>query len=234
MWAHNNPAPQRCHKKSRGGCKACKLRKVKCDEKKQICGKCVVHFSNITACDYGPAPKAKPNAKRIPIPDVTAPSQDLNELEPENNHTAAPGARNVSQASNESSAPLSSLSYRIPRGFERLLSEDAEERRTYRDCTCSYHQPEYTYMMLDAILGICRICGNQPRPGKSIYECCPVLSDAMLLTGRVDLFSILPAKSSPRVHALMHHCTFTSCNFNSMLLVSSRDQYTCALSHEDT
>jgi hypothetical protein len=68
---------------------------------------------------------------------------------------------------------------------------------------------EYTHMMLDAILQICRICGNQPRPGKDISECSPILSDASLMSGKVDPFSILPAESSPRVHALMHHCKNT-------------------------
>jgi hypothetical protein len=68
------PIPKRAHKKSRTGCKTCKLRKVKvrvalrarsrgvftnlqhqCDEKRPICGNCAKHFTNIEICDFGRA-----------------------------------------------------------------------------------------------------------------------------------------------------------------------------------
>ncbi|KAK6858738.1 hypothetical protein PG995_005302 [Apiospora arundinis] len=44
---------RRSHPKSRTGCKTCKLRKVKCDEKKPKCGNCIKHNAD---CDFaGPA-----------------------------------------------------------------------------------------------------------------------------------------------------------------------------------
>jgi hypothetical protein len=62
---------RRARKKSKGGCKACKLRKVKvgntcfvfralltikCDETRPVCGKCRVYYSNrVVACDYDAA-----------------------------------------------------------------------------------------------------------------------------------------------------------------------------------
>jgi hypothetical protein len=77
MYIHSNPIPNRTHKKSYMGCRACKARKVKvllpsfecllcllriclkCDEIKPVCGKCSVHFKNIKSCDYGPSPRLK-------------------------------------------------------------------------------------------------------------------------------------------------------------------------------
>ncbi|OCT50089.1 hypothetical protein CLCR_07346 [Cladophialophora carrionii] len=47
------PVPRRVHQKSRTGCRNCKLRKVKCDEKRPVCDKCAVHYANIQKCDYG-------------------------------------------------------------------------------------------------------------------------------------------------------------------------------------
>jgi hypothetical protein len=77
MYIHSNPIPNRTHKKSYTGCRACKARKVKvllpssecllcllsiclkCNEVKPICGKCSVHFKNIKSCDYGPSSRLK-------------------------------------------------------------------------------------------------------------------------------------------------------------------------------
>ncbi|KAE9381607.1 hypothetical protein N431DRAFT_10312 [Stipitochalara longipes BDJ] len=56
MYFHSNPIEKRAHKKSRNGCAACKVRRVKCDEAKPVCRKCSIHFSNIKACDYGSIP----------------------------------------------------------------------------------------------------------------------------------------------------------------------------------
>ncbi|KKA27246.1 hypothetical protein TD95_003175 [Thielaviopsis punctulata] len=41
--------PRRSHRKSRAGCKRCKLRKIKCDEVHPRCGNCVKHG---VACDF--------------------------------------------------------------------------------------------------------------------------------------------------------------------------------------
>ncbi|KAH9221550.1 hypothetical protein DL95DRAFT_455379 [Leptodontidium sp. 2 PMI_412] len=43
------------------------------------------------------------------------------------------------------------------------------------------------------------------------------MSDAVLMAGRVDPFSVLPAKSTPRVHALMHHWTTTLALFPTQI-----------------
>ncbi|KAF8862195.1 hypothetical protein BDZ45DRAFT_723329 [Acephala macrosclerotiorum] len=43
---------KRQHKKSRNGCSQCKLRKVKCDEKKPLCRNCAKHYKDIEKCDF--------------------------------------------------------------------------------------------------------------------------------------------------------------------------------------
>lgn len=59
MYTHSRPIPHRSHRKSSSGCKACKTRKVKCDEKRPVCGKCAIHFSNIESCDYDAVTRPK-------------------------------------------------------------------------------------------------------------------------------------------------------------------------------
>ncbi|EPE36048.1 Zn2/Cys6 DNA-binding protein [Glarea lozoyensis ATCC 20868] len=58
MFTHSNPVALRSHKKSQGGCKSCKERRVKCDEVKPLCGKCAVHYVNIRTCEWT-APKPR-------------------------------------------------------------------------------------------------------------------------------------------------------------------------------
>lgn len=71
----------RSHKKSTTGCSTCKARKVKvcivcvlaqcvsdgvqCDEKRPVCGRCSIHFANITSCDYTIAPSKRSIKKRF-------------------------------------------------------------------------------------------------------------------------------------------------------------------------
>lgn len=87
---------------------------------------------------------------------------------------------------------------------------------------------EFTDMLLDAVFGICRICGNLPKLSPYTKECNPVVSDALLMAGKIDPFQVLPAESTPRVHALMHHCT--SCAMKHLLLlISSLGNTTLAL-----
>ncbi|KAE9381979.1 hypothetical protein N431DRAFT_393715 [Stipitochalara longipes BDJ] len=49
---NTEPATRRSHKKSRGGCKTCKERKLKCDEIKPTCGNCQRRFISTQPCDY--------------------------------------------------------------------------------------------------------------------------------------------------------------------------------------
>ncbi|KAK5715786.1 hypothetical protein LTR17_016617 [Elasticomyces elasticus] len=65
------PIPRRAHKKSKTGCRTCKQRKVKCDERRPLCLNCERHFTNLQTCDFDeqtqtlrvlpvvPTPKAK-------------------------------------------------------------------------------------------------------------------------------------------------------------------------------
>jgi hypothetical protein len=64
----------------------------------------------------------------------------------------------------------------------------------------------YTEMMLDAIFGICRICGNHPGSTSTPKDCRPVMPDLVLELGGFDPFSTLPEDTAPRMHSLMHHC----------------------------
>ncbi|KAK0702773.1 hypothetical protein B0H67DRAFT_547011 [Lasiosphaeris hirsuta] len=74
------------HRKSRYGCANCKVRRVKCDETKPECGKCVSHglkcsfeagtqmqlaFAGAFKVDLGPSPG--PGARAIPIPRAVQP-----------------------------------------------------------------------------------------------------------------------------------------------------------------
>ncbi|GAW14073.1 hypothetical protein ANO14919_034650 [Xylariales sp. No.14919] len=57
--------PRRAHHKSRLGCKTCKSRKIKCDERKPVCGNCAKH--NV-ACDFTvPEEQAPPTSIRSPV-----------------------------------------------------------------------------------------------------------------------------------------------------------------------
>jgi hypothetical protein len=104
MYIHSNPIPNRTHKKSYTGCRACKARKVKvlfpsfecllcllsiclkCDEVKPVCGKCSVHFKNIKSCDYGPSPRLKKkdgsSKKKDAVTAFVAPPTRLQSNEP--------------------------------------------------------------------------------------------------------------------------------------------------------
>jgi hypothetical protein len=55
----------------------------------------------------------------------------------------------------------------------------------------------------------CRICGNMPFLLSIIQTCTcnPNMPDSVLMAGKIGPFSVLPARSSPRVYSLMHHCT---------------------------
>ncbi|KAK5689703.1 hypothetical protein LTR97_012702 [Elasticomyces elasticus] len=46
------PIPRRAHKKSKTGCRTCKQRKVKCDERRPLCLNCERHFTNLQTCDF--------------------------------------------------------------------------------------------------------------------------------------------------------------------------------------
>ncbi|TKA79291.1 hypothetical protein B0A55_04235 [Friedmanniomyces simplex] len=46
------PIPRRAHKKSKTGCRTCKQRKVKCDERRPLCLNCERHFTNLETCDF--------------------------------------------------------------------------------------------------------------------------------------------------------------------------------------
>ncbi|KIM94770.1 hypothetical protein OIDMADRAFT_60544 [Oidiodendron maius Zn] len=51
----------RSARKSKAGCKACKLRKVKCDELRPVCGNCKTYYSNrIKKCDFSVSLVAAP------------------------------------------------------------------------------------------------------------------------------------------------------------------------------
>ncbi|PMD31383.1 hypothetical protein L207DRAFT_641097, partial [Hyaloscypha variabilis F] len=49
---NKEPATRRSHKKSKGGCKMCKERKLKCDEIKPTCSNCQRRFISSQPCDY--------------------------------------------------------------------------------------------------------------------------------------------------------------------------------------
>jgi hypothetical protein len=60
--------------------------------------------------------------------------------------------------------------------------------------------------MLDAIFGICRVCGNRPSNTTAISECEPLLHPALLMSGKIDPFGILPSRCTPKDHKLIYHC----------------------------
>ncbi|KAH6709272.1 hypothetical protein BKA61DRAFT_116775 [Leptodontidium sp. MPI-SDFR-AT-0119] len=173
MYIHSNPVPQRAHKKSTTGCKACKVRKVKCDEQKPVCRRCQVHFKNITSCDYESSRPSKrsepPAAVQFVATEPTEPT--LNKL-----------------SLRASSRSLDISSENAQRGLTLICLQNSGSKPDC--CTCPCHHPEFTNLLLDAVFGVCRIC---------------------------DPFSVLPAKSTPRVHALMHHWTTTLALFPTQI-----------------
>ncbi|KAK1068697.1 hypothetical protein LTR74_005355 [Friedmanniomyces endolithicus] len=50
--APQRPIPRRSHKKSKTGCRTCKARKIKCDERRPLCRACERHFTNLATCDF--------------------------------------------------------------------------------------------------------------------------------------------------------------------------------------
>ncbi|KAL2072511.1 hypothetical protein VTL71DRAFT_11854 [Oculimacula yallundae] len=198
MYIHTEPVPQRAHKKSSTGCKACKVRKVKCDEQKPVCQKCQTHFKNITKCDYDTSRSRKKRCPRGPRSASQTATSEASEATP-----------------NKQPLQLSSLAIKVydplSESSNRELTPACSREASSKPecCTCPCHNPEYTKLLLDSVFGICRICGNLPSLGSRTNDCNPVMSDAVLMAGRVDPFSVLPAKSTPRVHALMHHWTTT-------------------------
>ncbi|KAG0652453.1 Sterol uptake control 2 [Hyphodiscus hymeniophilus] len=48
----NPKSYKRPYKKSISGCKACKTRKVKCDEQRPVCANCKKRYINVTCCEY--------------------------------------------------------------------------------------------------------------------------------------------------------------------------------------
>ncbi|KAG9236485.1 hypothetical protein BJ875DRAFT_456311 [Amylocarpus encephaloides] len=74
---------------------------------------------------------------------------------------------------------------------------------------CPCHISEHTTLLLDAILGVCRICGNRPSPLIPITSCNPALPPALLALGKINPFGILPMESTPKVQELILHFTNT-------------------------
>ncbi|KAK3645105.1 hypothetical protein LTR56_002677 [Elasticomyces elasticus] len=58
------PIPRRAHKKSKTGCRTCKQRKVKCDERRPLCLNCERHFTNLQTCDFD---EQTPTLQVLPI-----------------------------------------------------------------------------------------------------------------------------------------------------------------------
>ncbi|KUJ12249.1 uncharacterized protein LY89DRAFT_673249 [Mollisia scopiformis] len=65
--------PRRQHKKSRTGCLPCKIRKVKCDERRPLCQNCARHYKDIEKCDFPPAPAATESTLPDRLPPRTRP-----------------------------------------------------------------------------------------------------------------------------------------------------------------
>lgn len=205
MYHHSNPVPQRSHKKSKNGCVACRARKVKCDEKHPVCGRCAIHFANITSCDYRQPTRTKktstvPSSKKEPALTSTAayaptllPDEEASEKPP--SCTALYSLLSAeAQAIRVETCKPSATQYK-----SRALVPAPTQ------CNCPCHVPEFTKIMLDAIFGICRICGNLPSLDYPITSCVPVVSPSQLMRSQIDPFNILPAESSQQVVQLVHH-----------------------------
>ena len=177
-----------------------------------MCKKCQVHFKNITSCDYESSrlsKKIEPRAKG-----------QLKACEPVNYTSPKSIPQRESSESSEGDGILSDNVQ-----AKRILSWSRHSAFKPACCNCPCHHPgippstgfalistefasvEFTNMLLDAVFGICRICGNLPNLSPYTRDCNPVMSDTVLMAGRIDPFQVLPAESTPRVHALMHHCT---------------------------
>ncbi|KAH6671425.1 hypothetical protein B0J14DRAFT_95268 [Halenospora varia] len=205
-YIHSNSIVRRYHKKSRTGCRACKERRVKCDEQKPVCGKCAVHFSNITKCDYGPPSQVVKSRRIIPIAPLPTSegSKDPgpmnqktkswpNALQPtrpvENAHTSVPAKNHGASETRHMSSPKVQEGLLIhggPRGG------------------CPFHHADFNDVVLNP-LGDCGLCDNLPQASDPTDNHQTILSDEQLLSGKVDPFASTPIPSSPQVQALMYY-----------------------------
>jgi hypothetical protein len=64
---------------------------------------------------------------------------------------------------------------------------------------------EFTNLLLNAVFGVCRICGNLPLVSSCARKYTHIMLDAVLMAEKIDPFSVLPAESSPRVHYQIYH-----------------------------
>ncbi|KAK1071977.1 hypothetical protein LTR33_010328 [Friedmanniomyces endolithicus] len=77
------PIPRRAHKKNKTGCRTCKQRKVKCDERRPLCLNCERHFTNLKTCDFDeggptlrpPTARTSPRAIGRPLSFLDPPSR---------------------------------------------------------------------------------------------------------------------------------------------------------------
>ncbi|EMC98247.1 hypothetical protein BAUCODRAFT_23055 [Baudoinia panamericana UAMH 10762] len=68
----HRPIPRRSHKKSKSGCRTCKVRKVKCDEHRPACQNCQRRYPSIVSCDFD---DQEPKFRPIPSPSAESSHQ---------------------------------------------------------------------------------------------------------------------------------------------------------------
>ncbi|KAI7212082.1 hypothetical protein KC333_g7315 [Hortaea werneckii] len=106
------PIPRRAHKKSKAGCRACKARKVKCDERRPLCLNCERHFMNISFCDFDekevtlrPKSNVASRQREIAFPESSGLSNKRDAISSRIPKAVAPGRPDPFDARAESQAP---------------------------------------------------------------------------------------------------------------------------------
>ncbi|KAH8657613.1 hypothetical protein BGZ60DRAFT_531765 [Tricladium varicosporioides] len=204
-YIHSNTIVRRHHKKSRTGCRACKERRVKCDEKKPVCGKCAIHFSNLTKCDYGSAKpqvaKSRGDILIAPLPTREAIRNSINpktKLKPGAFQPIRPTGNFHITAAAESHGVSETRHISNPKPYGSLPIHDD------LGSGCPFHHEGFNDEELIP-LSQCKPCGNLPLASGPINNRQTLLSDEQLLSGKVDPFASTPIPSSPQVQALMFY-----------------------------
>ncbi|KAI0198883.1 hypothetical protein F4808DRAFT_434122 [Astrocystis sublimbata] len=76
--------PRRSHPKSRLGCRTCKSRKIKCDERKPACGNCVRHHVSCDFLETSSLARPEPSRNNTDFPDL-----NMGQLELLHNYTTS-------------------------------------------------------------------------------------------------------------------------------------------------
>ncbi|KAH8593617.1 hypothetical protein B0O99DRAFT_206887 [Bisporella sp. PMI_857] len=150
--------PRRSHKKSKAGCKRCKIRKIKCDEVHPRCGNCAKHG---VSCDFDPtAPDSPTSFVHSPAAASAggSPHSNFSTASPSSNSTVVPFYRSPLDIVRANINPAASrtLELRLMHHYTSVTSKTfsdspAQKVAWQEDIPTIAYDAEY---LMDAILAV--------------------------------------------------------------------------------